>query len=283
MDRTEWLKWRHQGLGSSDAPVVMGRSPYKTRLKLYEEKILAEPEEKQNFITDKGHRLEPIARRKFAAMRALERGVEDPFEPRLFHLSDLPFIKASLDGCSVNGTEFIEIKYVGKAEFENLKEVPERYVDQIQHQFMVSNCAVCHFVLINDIEEVRYFSVYPNEERMLQILAEETVFWNDHVIAKKPPEPSPGDYVEVRFKGAAKLVQEYKLLKRQFEEIEAQLEEARARLLEHVKHPRSTCRGIKIIQVERKGNVDYAKIPELKSVDLERYRKPSSTSWTIRL
>lgn len=41
--------------------------------------------------------------------------------------------------------------------------------------------------------------------------------------------------------------------------------------------------GIKIAQVERKGNIDYAVIPEIRQVDLEKYRKPSSTYTKITL
>jgi len=35
--------------------------------------------------------------------------------------------------------------------------------------------------------------------------------------------------------------------------------------------------GVKIARIERKGSVDYAKIPELNGVDLEKYRKESSS------
>lgn len=285
-NRAEWLKWRHAGIGSSDAPVIMGKSPYKTRLKLYEEKILTEPpEEARSFILDKGNRLEPIARGKFAALYGLDTGNEDPFGPRLFHLEELPFLKASLDGCSKDGTAFIEIKYVGQEEFENLKEVPERYVDQIQHQFMVSGCKVCYFVLINDKEEVRWLAIAPDEERQAQILAEETVFWFDHVLVKKPPDTMPGDYVELRFRGAASIAQKYKQLKAKQAEIEAEIEKLRDEILNKAKeknHARLTMRGLKIFQSERAGSVDYKKIPELQGVNLDQYRKAGSKIWTIR-
>ena len=39
--------------------------------------------------------------------------------------------------------------------------------------------------------------------------------------------------------------------------------------------------GITLSCTERKGNVDYSKIPELQGVDLERYRKAGSTYWKI--
>ena len=34
----EWLDWRKKGIGSSDAPIIMGVSPWKTPFELWEEK-----------------------------------------------------------------------------------------------------------------------------------------------------------------------------------------------------------------------------------------------------
>ena len=39
--------------------------------------------------------------------------------------------------------------------------------------------------------------------------------------------------------------------------------------------------GKKLTKVERKGSVDYAKVPELKGVDLEQYRKAGSSYWKL--
>jgi predicted phage-related endonuclease len=37
-----------------------------------------------------------------------------------------------------------------------------------------------------------------------------------------------------------------------------------------------------LLQTERKGTIDYSHIPELKAVDLESYRKPSTTYWSVK-
>jgi hypothetical protein len=39
--------------------------------------------------------------------------------------------------------------------------------------------------------------------------------------------------------------------------------------------------GLTIIKTERKGSVDYSKVPELVGVNLDSYRKKSTTVWTI--
>ena len=40
--------------------------------------------------------------------------------------------------------------------------------------------------------------------------------------------------------------------------------------------------GISIERIERKGSIDYSAVPELKNIDLEKYRKPTSTFVTIK-
>ena len=39
--------------------------------------------------------------------------------------------------------------------------------------------------------------------------------------------------------------------------------------------------GLSLINVPRKGLIDYSQIPQLVGVDLEQYRKPNSNSWRI--
>jgi len=41
--------------------------------------------------------------------------------------------------------------------------------------------------------------------------------------------------------------------------------------------------GVKVLKKTIKGRIDYESVPELSGIDLEKHRKPSSTSWTIML
>lgn len=67
-DRAEWLEARRDGLGASDAAAVLGISPWKTNVQLWEEKCrLVQPED----IGDKpavqyGNDAEPLLRQFFA-------------------------------------------------------------------------------------------------------------------------------------------------------------------------------------------------------------------------
>ena len=62
---------------------------------------------------------------------------------------------------------------------------------------------------------------------------------------------------------------------------EEKVEEARKKLLE-ICTENTKGAGVTVYQSERKGAVDYKKIPQLEGVDLEQYRKKSTTVWTIK-
>lgn len=62
---------------------------------------------------------------------------------------------------------------------------------------------------------------------------------------------------------------------------EEKVEEARKKLLE-ICTENTKGAGITVYKSERKGAVDYKKIPQLEGVDLEQYRKKSAQVWTIK-
>ena len=57
----------------------------------------------------------------------------------------------------------------------------------------------------------------------------------------------------------------------------------RAKIAELMESDREKGCGISVVKTERKGSVEYAKIPELKGIDLEPYRKKSSVVTTVNL
>jgi len=106
-----WHGWRQKGLGSSDAPVIMGVSPYKTPFQLWEENTMPvgyKKEKGNDFIQKKGHRLEILARADFELISGMT------FAATTAEHREMPFLRASLDGWNANVKEAIEIKFIGK-------------------------------------------------------------------------------------------------------------------------------------------------------------------------
>lgn len=292
-EREKWLKWRQDGIGSSDAAAVMGFSPYKTAQQIFEDKISPVIDEPSNFILQKGNEMEPIARRQFSARYNMEHDTEETFDPMICEMKELPFFRASLDGISKDGKTLIEIKYQGKVNHANVAkgEIVKHYWIQMQHQFLVSGAERGFLVSINEVAKgVFYHEVRPDEKYLKEHIARLTDFWakiveyragHSHV----KPDATDQDWVEVEGdKPIVRLVEKWKAMKMQIDAGEKQLDIIKQEILNlKPAHPKVRISGLNITLTERKGNVNYAKIPELKNVDLEKYRGLGSTYYTFKL
>ena len=65
MSHEEWLEWRREGIGASDAPVIMGVSPWTTPLQLWENKLLGKSGQLETSSMRRGKDMEKEARRHF--------------------------------------------------------------------------------------------------------------------------------------------------------------------------------------------------------------------------
>ena len=81
------------------------------------------------------------------------------------------------------------------------------------------------------------------------------------------------------------LAAEYAAAKRKSDEVEKHLKECKAKLSKHAETYGTKkvkgC-GVQVFKATRKGSVQYAKIPELKDVDLDKYRGKDSEYWTVK-
>lgn len=275
-----WHLERNKGIGASESPIILGLSPYKTALELYEQKISTIPSENSSsFITDKGHRLEPIARSKY------EFHVGHSFPDSLAVHRDYPFIRASFDGYNSELNKSIEIKYVGKKAFENIKDKETlikyypHYYCQIQHQMMITGNN-SDLVMINDDMNIKIIPFDIDPDYILDMVPKLIAFWG-HVQNKIPPSISKDDILTLD-RSKQKLLSKYKKLKSKVDTIETEMENIRKELLDGLLTNTYTSSVGKIIYSERKGSVDYGKIKELKNIDLDQYRKPTTFSWMIK-
>ena len=76
----KWLEERKSRIGSSDIPIILGISPYKTPYQLWEQKVGLAPPQAENYATAKGHNLERIAAEHYT----LKTGIET--KPKVFRI-----------------------------------------------------------------------------------------------------------------------------------------------------------------------------------------------------
>lgn len=277
----EWDGWRKKGIGASDAVVIMGMSPYKTLHQLWEEKCHPQTfdgkEKGNDFIHQKGHKLERRARALY------ELDTFQDFPDFLAEYSPWNIARCSMDGYNVEISKGIEIKYVGKEVFEK-DGYPVHFLPQIQHQYMVTGAEKIDLVMYNDeIDKIRIVEVKPDVKYIKDMLEKEKEFW-EQVETKKEPKLSSKDYKKIVSKSAKALASSYQNLKDNFDNAEKLLEKAKIALLKELPdHPRIICGDLTIQEITKIGNVDYSKIPQLKDVNLEDFRKVSSKYMKIKI
>ena len=273
----KWLEWRREGLGSSDAPVIMGVSPYKTSFQLWEEKLGLGEVKVNAYITQKGHDLEPKIRARY------ELQCDASFDPELAKSTRYDFLRASLDGINHALTRIIEIKYMGVKNFNKvvseLKPLDHHY-PQLQHALMVTGYPELHYIAYNDeIDDIKTIVVKPDLLYMQGYYVRAKEFWQK-VLDKKPPEFEPKDWRKVNNILLQRHITEYRRALKQRKYWDEKVNDAKTIVFSELErittHPRVETKYAKIVTITKKGNVDYKKVPELKGVNLEGYRKPSS-------
>ena len=267
-------------MGAADAPVIMGVSPWKTKYQLWLEKTAETCSDNKsgNWATQRGHDLEPRARAQYE----LETGITAP--ATLAEHATYPFLRASLDGYSVESKLVLEIKCPGKDDHElALKnQVPDKYYPQIQHQLLVTGAEMAHYYSFDGTKGV-LVRVPPDREYCTHLLAELLSFWN-LVETKTPPAYSDKDYKRVRNGELNQLMRDWKSAKELSDKWKDVADKLQKQILasDLIDHPRILIEGVKISKVQRKGAVDYKVIPNLEGVDLEKYRKKSSSYYVFK-
>jgi putative phage-type endonuclease len=274
-----WLTWRKKGLGSSDAPIIMGISPYKTPHQLWVEKTsdgLAE--QKENFIFEKGHRVEAIIRAR------IELQTGQTWQPKLYERSDKPYIRCSMDCANDELQEGKETKYVGKEVFKN-KIVPPHYICQIQHQYLVTGFKRITCVMITDDKELcdgadliwQEIEVPVDHEYCKKLFEKEVQFREHHIEKRVPPELTVKDAVPVKDKEVQKQLKRYKLLKERIDSATSELNLVKEEIFKGTTHALMSYGDIMIKESERKGAVDYDRLlKHHKILDVEQFRKANS-------
>lgn len=175
---SEWFAWRGTGLGASDAPIVMGASPWTTRFELWAQKrkILqaAQPEYNQMKAMVRGTLLEEKAR----ALYSKQAGVELT-TPSVEH-PEYPFIRASLDGWSDISKVIVEIKSPGKADLAEAAKgrIPRKYQPQLAQQLMLVPGASHIDYVTYDGEDKIYVTQFKRDvEYEAKLLQELIAFW----------------------------------------------------------------------------------------------------------
>ncbi len=268
----EWHEARRKHIGASDAPVVMGVSPWRTPYQLFLEKLGLGEQKYTNNAMRYGIATEDKARKEFEAYTGLSMFPQVVFHPK--H----SFMMASLDGADLDRQFAVEIKCPSNPkDHESAMDgiVPEKYYPQVQHQM---ECL--------GIDMIYYFSYTHNSSKIIEVersqsyinemIDKEKEFWR-RVEELDAPPMTDKDYERREDAEWITLEERWKFLQPYIEESE----QLREKLIACANGKNVKGNHLTLSRFMRKGNVDYKKVPELKGVDLEPYRKGASICWRV--
>ena len=150
----EWLSWRREGIGASDAPVIMGLSPWQKQEGLLLIKTGQRQERSANGAMQRGKTLEPLARQAYVRRTGID------IEPVCVQSLEHAWMRASLDGLSADGRHVVEIKCPGEKDhlLADSGQVPEKYYPQLQH-----------ILAVTGLGEIYYWSFRFNHTVLLKV------------------------------------------------------------------------------------------------------------------
>ena len=274
-----WLELRKRKIGASDAPVIMNVSPWKTPYKLWTEKVGIDNDNIVTRAMQEGINKEQEAREEFTRMTNIA------VVPKVCFHECHDWMMASLDGIDAEEKHLVEIKNAGAKDHAVAKSgnIPEKYFPQLQHQLEVTGLNMGYYFSYHHGEGV-IVEVGRDDKFIAEMISEEKKFFicmQDFVA----PKMTTKDYVAIDdeecTRAAAelkKIMQEMSTLTKREDELKKLLTEAcEAKSLTNV-----ACNGMHISKCVRKGNIDYASIPELKKIDLEIFRKTPISYWRVK-
>lgn len=183
---------------------------------------------------------------------------------------------ASLDGLTLAGDRILEIKVPMKGRDSSLwksieaRSLPEHYQHQVQHQLMVTKADIADVYIFDSTEGV-VFPVAPDPDCWPRIQAAWDEFMRYVIEAQAPPLTDRDTRIRDDsewLKAAAQYIQ----LRTAYDEAQRAAADAKDLLIALTSHASERGGGLSVTRYWKAGVIDYKKIPELKTLDLEAYR-----------
>lgn len=275
---------------ASAVGAILGHNPHKSRDDVMRDMVRAyhgaEAEFKGNAATEYGNNTEQTAINRYEhKMRCtVER------DPDFVKHKDYGFLGCTPDGLIVDKNKIIEVKCPYSKKLFDLKEKPY-YLDQVYLQLVCTQAKECDFFVYVSDNEFSIETIYLDDAE--KWLSENIVELNDFyaefraiVQDKELSKPYLEDLVcdlsqDEIFTDLESSYLEYS---QEIKSLESKLKEIKNKMIALAKEKGKKCKGatVSVYPCERKGAIDYSKVPELNEVDLEQYRKKSTTYWVVK-
>lgn len=271
----EWFEMRRKYIGASDAPPIMGVSPWKTALDIFHDKTsIISRESSICSSMQRGIDLEPKALELFENLTGYLCIPKVVFHPTI------SYMMASLDGISFDGKEIVEIKCPGKTDHESALDgqIPEKYIPQLHHQMITTGLKKAYYFSYT-VTSHKLLEIYLDEEYAKDLLKKESDFW--HCVTTKTEPKLENKYIHMTSKEWNDAATEWRELQSKKRELDLQEKACKDRLLRIANDQNAEGNGVKVSKYTRKGTIDMDLAKKNEKIDFEKYRKPEIEAWRI--
>ena len=194
LSREEWLQFRKQGIGSSDAAAACGIHPYLSMLELW----MIKTGRMESSIDESlegysplywGNTLEPMVAKYYQEhtgnkVRRVNAILQHSDPDKAFMLANLDY---AITGCTE--AQILECKTAGEHGAKLWKHGVPLYVTcQVQHQLAVTGKQAAHICVLLCGHEAKIYKVERDERLIESIIEHERLFWQ-YVETDTPPTP----------------------------------------------------------------------------------------------
>jgi len=191
-DRTEWLKYRESGIGSSEVATIVGLNPWETPYQLWRRKVGLDAPKQENFAMKAGHYLEDAVAQfwhdetgqdiiKSSAGDWLIVNDERPYmrvsPDRTYWLADMPHNNANKGILECKTTQMSI----------DADDIPKHWFCQVQYQLGVAELEQGSLAWLCSGREFGYKNLALVSDFFAWLVEEVEKFWLDNIQGKQEP------------------------------------------------------------------------------------------------
>lgn len=187
LEKEEWLIYRKQGIGGSDAGAVCGLNPYRTAMQVYQDKTTEETEEIDSEAMRQGREFEEYVAKRFTEAT----GKKVRRANAMFYDEERPFMLADVDRMVVGENAGLECKTASPYMADKWKDgkIPLSYQIQCYHYMSVCNADAWYIAVLIYGREFKYYRLERDEQVIDDLIRIEQDFWENHIQKRVVPSP----------------------------------------------------------------------------------------------
>lgn len=204
ISREKWLEYRRQGIGGSEAAIVVGLNRFGSPLQMWADKNGIGTEQEETEIMRQGTDFEAYVAQRWCEAT----GKKVHRRNYIFRNTDFPYSIADVDRevCGENaGLECKTTSLYNPLDFEN-GEIPPTWYVQCQHYMAVLGYDRMYLAVLVLSKAFYHFTIERDENEISALMQAEGNWWEKYIIGDEVPEPDgsedDGNFLKEHFKAA---------------------------------------------------------------------------------